>query len=132
MLQKFEVQGVHTTIDDNLRKYVNKKIGGLDHYLARRTRQSAHAEVHLKEGKAKNNTHCTCEVTLYLPHETINLTESAYNMYAAVDIVEAKLKQQLKKYKDLHASGKLSRHLFARLHRRPVVALEAESPDLAP
>jgi ribosomal subunit interface protein len=118
MLQKFEVQGVHTTVDDNLRKYVNKKIGGLDHYISRHGRQSAHVEVWLKEGKAKNNTHCTCEVTFYLPQETINLKESAYNMYAAVDIVEAKLKQQLKKYKDLHTNGKLTRHLFARLRHR--------------
>jgi ribosomal subunit interface protein len=118
MLQKFEIQGVHTTVDDNLRKYVNKKIGGLDHYLSRHNRQSAHAEVQLKEGKARNNTHCTCEVTLYLPHETINLKESAFNMYAAVDILEVKLKQRIKKYKDLHSNGKLSRHLFARLRRK--------------
>lgn len=117
MLQKFEIRGVHTTVDDSLRKYVNKKIGGLDRYLSRHQRQSAHAEVHLKEGKAKNNTHCTCEVTMHLPHETINLKESAYNMYAAVDIVEAKLKQQLKKYKDQHSNGKLTRHLFGRLRR---------------
>ena len=117
MLQKFEVQGVHTTLDDNLRKYVNKKIGGLDRYLSRHNRQSAHAEVHLKEGKAKNNTHCTCEVTMYLPHDTINLQESAFNMYAAVDIIEAKLKQQLKKYKELHPNGKLTRRLMARWHR---------------
>ena len=120
MLQKFEVQGVHTTVDDNLRKYVNRKIGGLDRYLSRHNRQSAHAEVHLKEGKAKNNTHCTCEVTMYLPKETINLKESAFNMYAAVDIIEAKLKQQLKKYKDLHPNGRLNQHLFARLRRRSV------------
>jgi len=120
MLQKFEIQGVHTVVDDNLRKYVSKKIGGVDHYLSRHIRQSAHAEVHLKEGKAKNNTHCTCEVTLHLPHDTINIKESAFNMYAAVDIIEAKLKQRLKKYKDLHPNGKLTRHLLARLRRRNV------------
>jgi len=118
MLQKFEIQGVHYTIDDNLRKYVTKKIGGLDRYLSRHNRTSAHAEVFLKEGKAKNNTHSTCEVTLYLPHETISLKESAFNMYAAVDIVEAKLKQQLQRYKDLHQNGKKQRHLFARFRRR--------------
>jgi ribosome-associated translation inhibitor RaiA len=39
-------------------------------------------------------------------------------MYAAVDIVEAKLKQQLKKYKDLHMSGKLHRRLMARFTRK--------------
>ena len=125
MLQKFEVQGVHTTVDDNLRKYVNKKIGGLDRYLSRHNRQSAHAEVFLKESKAKGNKHCICEVTMYLPHDTINIKESAFNMFAAVDIIEVKLKQRLKKYKELHYSGKLTRHVFARLRRRgadPVIS----------
>lgn len=117
MFGKFEIQGVHTTVDDSLRKYVSRKIGGLDRYVSKHNRESAHGEVYLKEGPAKNNTHSTCEVNIYLPRETINLKESALNMYAAVDITEAKLKQQLKKYKDLHQTGKMHRHLFARLRR---------------
>jgi ribosome-associated translation inhibitor RaiA len=39
-------------------------------------------------------------------------------MYAAIDIVEAKLRQQLQKYKDLHTSGKNRRHLFGRFRRQ--------------
>jgi putative sigma-54 modulation protein len=119
MIQKFEIQGVHTLVDDKLRAYVTKKIGGLDRYISRHSRESAHCEVHLKENKkTKANDHCRCEVTLYLPHQTIIVKESALNMYAAIDIVEAKLKQQLQKYKDRHANGKTHRHLFARFRRR--------------
>ena len=117
MLQKFEIQGVHAAVDDKLKAYVTKKIGGLDRYISRHNRQSAHAEVHLKkETKAHNHDGSRCEVTLRLPQQTIIVKESALNMYAAVDIVEAKLKQQLQKYKDLH--GKTRRHLFSRLRRR--------------
>ncbi len=116
MFQKFEIQGVHAVIDDKMRAYVTKKIGGLDRYVSRHSRRSAHAEVHLKEIKPRNHDGCRCEVTLRLPHQTIIIKESALNMYAAVDIVEAKLKQQLQKYKDLH--GKTQRHLFARFRRR--------------
>lgn len=118
MLQKFEIQGVHTTVDDKLRAYVTRKIGNLDRYISRHVRESAHAEVHLKEGKTKNNNHCTCEVTLHLPHQTIVIKESALNMYAAVDITEAKLKVSLQKYKDLHGNGKTARHLFGRFRRK--------------
>ncbi|HVW23649.1 MAG TPA: ribosome-associated translation inhibitor RaiA [Candidatus Saccharimonadales bacterium] len=118
MFQKFEIRGVHTKVDERLQRYVNRKIGGLDRYLPRAWRPSAHAEVILKEGKAKDNRHCTCEVVLHVPHETITVRESTLNMYAAVDIVEAKLKQQITKFRDQHASGKLHRHLFARLNRR--------------
>ncbi len=118
MLKKFEVQGVHVEVDERLKAHVNKKIGGLDRYIARHNRDSAHMEVHLKETKKKGNDHCRCEVTLHLPHQTIIIKESAVNMYAAVDIVEAKLKQQLQKYKDLHGNGKTQRHLIGRFRRK--------------
>lgn len=118
MLQKFEINGVHSKVDQKLRKYVSRKIGGLDRYIPKHIRLSAHAEVYLKEGKMKNNNSCTCEITFYLPQQTIVVKESALNMYAAVDIAEAKLKLQLKKYKELHASSKLRRHLIGRFARK--------------
>src|SRR5947209_4884737 len=104
MLQRFEVHGVHTTVDENLKKYVTKKIGRLDRYLSKHNQESAHCEVILKEAKAKDKKQCTCEVNLHLPKETINIKETTLNMYAAVDIAETKLKIQLKKYKDSHAT----------------------------
>lgn len=119
MLKKFEIQGEHTVVDEPLRKYVNKKIGSLDTYLPKNARESAHAVVHLKEDpKKKDNNHCTCEVVFRLPHQTIVITEHALNMYAAVDIAEAKLKQQIQKYKDKHENGKTKRRLFGRLRRQ--------------
>ncbi|HET9098175.1 MAG TPA: ribosome-associated translation inhibitor RaiA [Candidatus Saccharimonadales bacterium] len=119
MLQKIEISKVHTTADQNLTKYVNKKIGGLDKYIPRQARGDAQTEVFLKESKAKNNNCFTCEVTLSLPHQQIVVSESALNMYAAVDIAEAKLKVQLKKYKDQHSPAKTRRRLSARFLRRP-------------
>jgi putative sigma-54 modulation protein len=117
MFARFEVRGVHTTLDENLKKYVEKKIGKLDRYLSKHQQQSARCEVILKESKAKDKKQCTCEVVLHLPKENIAVKESTLNMYAAVDIVEAKLKLQLKKYKDIHANGKLHRRLMARFTR---------------
>lgn len=118
MLQKFEVHGVHTEVDENLKKYVTKKIGSLDRYLNKHNAASAHCEVTLKESRAKDKKQCTCEVNLHLPKEVINVKETTINMYASVDVVEAKLKIQLKKYKDVHANGKLHRRLMARFARQ--------------
>lgn len=122
MIQRFDITSVHTTVDDKLHKYLSKKIGSLDRYIPRRGRESAHAEVRLKENKSlKNDSYknqYTCEVTLYLPRETINVSESTINMYAAIDIVEAKLKQQISRYKQLHASGALHRRLANRFLRK--------------
>lgn len=101
---KITVNNVHTGIDEDLQKYVSKKIGKLDKYIPRKFRMSAHAQVFLKESKIKNKKQCTCEVVMHLPHDEFVTKETTMNIFAAVDIVEAKLKNQLRKYKDTHVS----------------------------
>ncbi len=118
MIQKLEISGVHTDVDKKLRDYVSKKIGKLDRYTPRASRESLHAEVILKETKAKDKKHCVCEVVIFLPHDKLMVSESTMNMYAAVDIVEAKLKNLLKKYKETHSSLRLHRRVLARIRRR--------------
>lgn len=110
MIQRFDIQFVHAKPDDNIKKYVDKKLGRLDKYLGRRARESAHAEVILKEAKkASDNRLYTCEVTLHLPQDTINISETSINMYTAVDIAELKLRQQIRKYKQRYAGNALRR-----------------------
>lgn len=117
MIEKLEINGVHFKVDDDLKKYVSKKIGKLDQYMTRHARPSAHAEVKLKESKVKTRKQATCEVILFLPQDTLTTKETTLNMYAAVDIVEAKLKNQLKKYKNKH-SPHLHRRVLRRIARR--------------
>lgn len=117
MIKKLEINGVHTDVDKKLHDYVIKKIGKLDNYMSRAVRPSVHAEVFLKESKIKTKKQCTCEVVLHLPKETITTQETTMNMFAAVDIVEAKLKNLLKKYKDTHHSARLHRRLLAKLRK---------------
>lgn len=101
---KITVNSLHTSIDEDLNKYVTKKIGKLDKYIPRKLRASAHAQVFLKEFKIKNKKQCMCEVIMHLPHDEFVTKETTMNIFAAVDIVEAKLKNQLRKYKDTHVS----------------------------
>ena len=117
---KTEITGVHTEVDVKLRKYVTKKIGGLEKYLSRHVRESAHAEVILREEK-KGDQKYTAEVTVYLPADVINVKESTLNMYAAVDIVETKLKNQLRKYKDTHTNPRFYRRLVTKLKRSAAI-----------
>lgn len=114
MIQRTEIKGVHFDIDDKLRKYVERKLGGLDRIMSRHTKASAHLEVALHENKQKGGRQLCCDVTLHLPHDTIVIKEATINIYAAVDIVEAKLKLQLKKYKETHERNRLARRLFMR------------------
>ena len=117
MIKRLEIQGVHMHIDPKLFAYATKKIGKLDHYISKHARESVHAEVILKEEVLKTKKNCICEVIVHLPNGTVTTKESTINMFAAIDIAEAKLKNQLKKYKELHGNPRLHRRLIAQLRR---------------
>lgn len=114
MVQKFELSATHLELDERLKKYVTRKLANIDKYLSKHIRPSAHLEVRLKEHKSSGQKQSVCDVTLHLPHGTIKIRESTQNIFASVDIAEAKLKQQVRRYKDAHTDGKRRRRLFAR------------------
>jgi len=120
MIKRLDISGVHMEVGDDLKKYVIKKIGRLDRFIPRSGRESVHADVKLKEGKAKDKNERTCEVIMHLPHEVVTVKETTINIYAAVDIAEAKLYNQLRRYKELHASPRLHQRMIARLKHRPL------------
>ena len=105
MITKLEIVANGVELTDDIKKYVDKKIGRLDRYMSKHARKSAHAEVKLKQEKSKKKDKLTAEVILHIPGETLTAKESTLNIYAAIDIVEAKIKNQLKKYKDKHESS---------------------------
>ena len=123
MIKKLEIHGVHMHVDPKLFAYTTRKIGKLDKYISKHARESVHAEVMLKAEKVKNKKNNTCEVIMHLPQEKLRVKESTINMYAAVDIVEAKLKNLLKKYKDTHGSLKIHKRVVARIKRLPFTPL---------
>lgn len=122
MIKQLDIDGVHMTVGDDLRKYVHKKIGGLEKYVPKHARKSVRVEVKLKEGKIKARIERTCEVIVHLPGEIIAVSETTINMFAAVDIVEQKLKNLLHKYKEKHAGPKLRQRFMARLRRQSSLA----------
>ncbi len=117
MIEKLEISAQHTELTPELKKYIEKKIGKLDRFVPRHARKTVHAEVKLKESRAKDKRQFGCNVVLYLPHETLDASETTVNMFAAIDIVETKLKAQLKKYKDTHTNKKLRHKIYARIRK---------------
>jgi putative sigma-54 modulation protein len=117
---KLEITAVHTDVDAKLKKYVTSKLNKLEKYMPKHARESAHAEVFLKEKKIKAKKEMTCEVVLHLPKSTLRIEETTMNIYAAVDIVEAKLKNQLKKYKETHSSLRIHKRVLAKFRRAPI------------
>jgi ribosomal subunit interface protein len=99
MIKKIEISGINFDVDKDLQKYVTNKIRKIEHYIPNNSRKNIHVEVKLKEENAKDKKRCFCEVIIHLPGEDITAEDSTINMYAACDIVIAKLKSQLEKYR---------------------------------
>lgn len=100
MINKIDITGIHTELDDDVTKYIHKKIGKLDSYMPRHARKSARAEVKISETKGQKKRETICEVTLFVPNNVITAKDQTVNTYASIDIVEEKLKSQLRKYKE--------------------------------
>lgn len=102
MIQSIAISGVKFIPDERTKKYVIKKVGRLDRFLPKHARKSVTAEVKLKEVNRDHGNKYEAEIILNVPDKHITAKDSTLNMYAAIDIVEHKLANQLKKYKDQH------------------------------
>jgi putative sigma-54 modulation protein len=117
MIQNIDITGVKFSLDDTTKKYVTKKIGRLDRYLPKHARKSASVQVKLKEINREHGNKYEAEVILIVPDRRLTAHDSTMNMLAAIDIVEAKLVTQLKKYKEAHIPHVGSRGVLSRFKR---------------
>ncbi|HLB66821.1 MAG TPA: ribosome-associated translation inhibitor RaiA [Candidatus Saccharimonadales bacterium] len=117
MISKVEINGVHTKLDAKTQEYALEKIGKVDKYLPRHARASAHVEVKLIKEKIRAREIFTCEVVLFLPHSVVTSKESAPSFMVAIDLVEGKLKNQLKKYKGRHSRDRLHHRVLSKILR---------------
>jgi putative sigma-54 modulation protein len=100
MLQ-LNITGLKMEVDENMHKYIMRRIGHLDRLLPRDEREAAHAELRLQETSGEGKNDAYCEVTLYFPGTTLVAKETTLNIYAAIDIVYSQLKAQINKHTDL-------------------------------
>lgn len=115
MINNLQINGVHTVVTEDMRLYVEKKIGSLDRFIPKNARESARVDIKLKEAKASDGQSFECEVIISLPKSIITVHKKAKSMWAAIDEAEVNVRHQLKRYKNLHNPSRLQRHLVARL-----------------
>jgi len=118
MIKSIDISGVHKKLNADIESYVQKKIGVLDKFIPKSARESSHADVKIKQAKAKNKEVYECEVILKLPKKTLTIHKKGSTIPETIDLVEDSLKIQLKKYKEKHAGPRLHRRLIGRLKRR--------------
>lgn len=118
MITSIELTGVGSyTPDERTKRYVMKKVSRLDRYLPRHARQSVRAEVKLRQVNKDHGNKYQAEIIISVPDKILTAKDSTVNMIAAVDIVEAKIVNQLRRYKQAAVPHIGKRRLLARFRR---------------
>jgi putative sigma-54 modulation protein len=117
MIKTIEISGIGYEIDEATKAYIEKKISRLDRYLPKHARDSVAAKVKLKEVNKDHGNKYEAEVILAVPEKTITAKDSTVNMMAAIDIVEAKILSQIRKYKQESVSHISKRGVMSRFKR---------------
>lgn len=115
------MQGFNYEINDVTKKYVQKKLNNLARYVPRHARASLGAAVKLKQINQSHGNKYEVEITLRVPDKVLTAKDSTLNILAAVDIVEAKLAGQLRRYKTevlAHIGRRDVLHHFKRSYER--------------
>lgn len=117
MINNITITGIKYELNDNTKKYVEKKIGALDKYLPRHARKSTSADVKIKQIDNPGGNKYEVEVIMNVPEKVITAKDSTMNVLAAVDIVEAKLSGQLRKYKQANVPHIGMRRVLSKFKR---------------
>lgn len=108
MIASIDITGIKYDVNERTKKYIVNKVGKLDKYVPLHARKSMAADVKLREVNRDHGNKYEVEVILQVPEKVITAKDSTLNMLAAVDIVEAKLIAQLRKYKASVTARKLA------------------------
>jgi ribosomal subunit interface protein len=128
---KTKLTGRNYDIDTKLDSYIEDKLSSLDKYVPRTARKTAHLEVVLiDDPSGREDNRYVCEATLKLPASALHSSEGAVNMYASVDIVTAKLRSQLRTYKDKHTKEPRRSRVLGRIMGRTKVLTELEDTQV--
>jgi len=100
MIEKIDISGSNFKIDDSFKKYVNKRIGKLDRYLPRGSKKDVVAKVVVTEVNRDHGNKYEISVALDIPGgKVIAAKDECSNIFAGIDIIEAKLTGQIRRYK---------------------------------
>ncbi len=108
MIASIDITGIKYNVNEKTEKYVMEKVGKLDRYVPSHARKTIVADVKLQQVNLDHGNKYEAEVILHIPNKTIIAKDTTMNMMAAIDIVEAKLITQLRKYKDTLVKQKLA------------------------
>jgi putative sigma-54 modulation protein len=124
MIASIDITGVKYIPGDQVQKYVMRKIAKLDRYLPRHARKSVTADVKLKQVNRDHGNKYEAEIIINVPDKRLTAKDSTVNMFAAIDIVEAKLVNQMRKYKQASITHVSNRRVLSRFKQTQVAEEE--------
>jgi len=118
MIEKIEITGNGYKVEEGLKKYVEKRIGKLDKYLPKGSKKDVIAKVIVAEVNKNKGDKYEISVAMEIPGgKVIAAKDECSNIFAGVDLVEAKVTGQIRRYKlemQPHRQKRSLKNLFIR------------------
>ena len=100
MINKIEVTGSNYKIDKNFQKYAEKRIGKLDRYLPRGNKKDVVVKIVVTEVNRDHGNKYEISAAMEITGgKVIAAKDECTNVFAGIDIVEAKLTGQIRRFK---------------------------------
>ncbi|MBR3116172.1 ribosome-associated translation inhibitor RaiA [Candidatus Saccharibacteria bacterium] len=100
MIEKIDITGNNYKVDDSLKKYAKKRLGKLDKYLPKGSKKDVVCKMVVEEiGKGKSGKYEISVAMELTGGKVIAARDECANVFAGVDLVEAKLLGQIRRYK---------------------------------
>ena len=116
MIDKIDITGNGYKVEDTFKKYVEKRLGKLDRYLPRGSKKDVVCKVVVTgTGKNKHEKYDISAAMEIPGGKVIAAKDECSNLFAGVDLIEAKLMGQIRRYKietQSHRQKKSWRKLF--------------------
>lgn len=117
MIEKIEITGGEGyKVEDSLKKYAEKRIGKLDRYLPRGNKKDVVVKIIITENGRAHGEKFEISAAMEIPGgKVIAAKDECTNVFAGIDLVEAKLTGQIRRYKldaKPHLKKKSLKNLF--------------------
>lgn len=104
-----EISGTNYKLNDREQDYVNKKCRKLVNHLSSRSRDGAFVSTKITKLDPKDGNEFQCDAVLTLPDKTLVASEKSPTLAAAIDEVEHKLQNQIRRYKTARRNDGVNR-----------------------
>lgn len=116
MIDKIEISGKNYKVTEGFHKYAAKRIGKLDRYLPRSHKKDVVTKIVVTEIDHPHNNKYNIAITIETTGgKVFAAKDDCSNVFAGIDIVEAKLKGQISRFKletTSHSQRKSLSNLF--------------------